>query len=552
MNIFIYLSCYFLLLLSILGYGNFFKKIFFKSQKFSIGYIGIFGIYLLIIISYIFNFFIPLSPTFSLIVFFLGITFFIIFLLESFTNYKKELFSLFVLSVFLIVFILAAKNHDDFPYYHFPYINLLSEFSNSFGIGNFNHGFRTPSSIFYLATLFNLPKTNYNLVHMAPVFFVVFLNSIFINKIYLNFKNKENFYIILLSLFSLALINIFFYRMAEHGTDRTAQILILLLILEIIEFINKPNLDKSLLNKIIILVTLTISLKAFYLIYVVLFFPIIFYQKRRIFFLLHLFKEKILYLSLSFFFILILVNFFNTGCLVYPLSLSCNESLLWAISINEINYMNEWYQLWSKGGASPNFAVENRANYILNFNWVNNWTKIYFFNKVSDYVLGLLFLIIIFCIFFFKKNINYKLKPTNKIIFLYFILLLLTFEWFYYHPALRYGGYHLLALLIFIPISIFLDKNIIFDKKLLLKINILLVIIFIIFFARNVNRINKEIAIYGYNPIKNSSYNDEFKNFTIFERVNKINNCYLNKEPCKDENIFLKKFLNKQLYYKKK
>jgi len=214
--------------------------------------------------------------------------------------------------------------------------------------------------------------------------------------------------------------------------------------------------------------------------------------------------------------------------------------------------MNEWYQLWSKGGASPNFAVENRANYILNFNWVNNWTKIYFFNKVSDYVLGLLFLIIIFCIFFFKKNINYKLKPTNKIIFLYFILLLLTFEWFYYHPALRYGGYHLLALLIFIPISIFLDKNIIFDKKLLLKINILLVIIFIIFFARNVNRINKEIAIYGYNPIKNSSYNDEFKNFTIFERVNKINNCYLNKEPCKDENIFLKKFLNKQLYYKKK
>jgi len=384
------------------------------------------------------------------------------------------------------------------------------------------------------------------------VFFVVFLNSIFINKIYLNFKNKENFYIILLSLFSLALINIFFYRMAEHGTDRTAQILILLLILEIIEFINKPNLDKSLLNKIIILVTLTISLKAFYLIYIVLFFPIIFYQKRRIFFLLHLFKEKILYLSLSFFFILILVNFFNTGCLVYPLSLSCNESLLWAISINEINYMNEWYQLWSKGGASPNFAVENRANYILNFNWVNNWTKIYFFNKVSDYVLGLLFLIIIFCIFFFKKNINYKLKPTNKIIFLYFILLLLTFEWFYYHPALRYGGYHLLALLIFIPISIFLDKNIIFDKKLLLKINILLVIIFIIFFARNVNRINKEIAIYGYNPIKNSSYNDEFKNFTIFERVNKINNCYLNKEPCKDENIFLKKFLNKQLYYKKK
>ena len=552
MNIFFYLSCYFLLLLSILGYGSTFKKIFFRSKKFDIGYIGIFGTFLLIIIAYVFNFFIPLSSIFSLLVFFLGIGFFINFLLESFTSYKKELLGLLVLSIFLIVFILTSKNHDDFPYYHFPYINLLSEFPNSFGIGNFNHGFRTPSSIFYLATLFNLPKTNYNLVHIAPVFFIIFLNSIFINKIYLNFKNKENFYIILLSLFSLALINIFFYRMAEHGTDRTAQILILLLILEMIEFIHKPNLDKSLLNKIIILITLTISLKAFYLIYVILFFPIIFFQKKKIIFLLQLFKEKIFYLCLFFFLILILINFFNTGCLIYPLSLSCNEYLPWAISINEINYMNEWYQFWSKGGAVPNFIVENRANYISNFNWVNNWTKVYFFNKVSDYLLGLLLLTIIFSSFFFQKEVKYKLILPKKIFLLYFILLLLSFEWFYYHPALRYGGYHLLALLIFIPISIFLDKNIIFDKKLLFKINTLLAIIFIIFFSRNINRINKEMSIYSYNPIKNASYNEEFKNFKIFERINKINDCYFKKKLCKSENTFSKKFLNKQLYYKKK
>ena len=338
--------------------------------------------------------------------------------------------------------------------------------------------------------------------------------------------------------------------MAEHGTDRTAQILILLLILEMIEFIHKPNLDKSLLNKIIILITLIISLKAFYLIYVILFFPIIFFQKKKIIFLLQLFKEKIFYLCLFFFLILILINFFNTGCLIYPLSLSCNEYLPWAISINEINYMNEWYQFWSKGGAVPNFIVENRADYISNFNWVNNWTKVYFFNKVSDFLLGLLLLTIIFSSFFFQKEVKYKLILPKKIFLLYFILLLLSFEWFYYHPALRYGGYHLLALLIFIPISIFLDKNIIFDKKLLFKINTLLAIIFIIFFSRNINRINKEMSIYSYNPIKNASYNEEFKNFKIFERINKINDCYFKKKLCKSENTFSKKFLNKHLYYK--
>ena len=38
---------------------------------------------------------------------------------------------------------------------------------------------------------------------------------------------------------SLSTDNIFFYRMAEHGTDRSAQIIILLIFIEIIEFINK-------------------------------------------------------------------------------------------------------------------------------------------------------------------------------------------------------------------------------------------------------------------------------------------------------------------------
>ena len=128
----------------------------------------------------------------------------------------------------------------------------------------------------------------------------------------------------------------------------------------------------------------------------------------------------------------------------------------------------------------------------------------------------------------------------------------MSFEWFYFHPALRYGGYHLLALLIFIPVSIFLDKNIIFDKKLLFKVNILLAIIFIISFSRNINRINKEMAAYSYNPIRNASYNKEFKNLKIFDRINKINDCYFEKKLCEDENIFSKKFLNKQLYYKKK
>ena len=552
MSIYFYLSSYFLLLFSIVGYGNILKLIFFKKEKINLGYLGIFGILFLIIVAYSSNFFIPLSSNFNLFILIVGLIFFIKLLIDSFTNSKKEFFIFSIIFILLIIFILTAKNHDDFPYYHFSYINILTQMPSSLGLGNFNHGFRTPSSIFYLSSFFYLPKTNYNLIHFAPVFFLGFTNFIFINKIYLNLKKKENFYIILLSLFSLALINVFFYRMAEHGTDRSAQIIILLLFIEVVEFIHKEFLDKLLLNKIIILITIAVSLKAFYLIYVLLFLPIIIFQKDKILFLLQLFKNKVFNLCFIFFLILISINYFNTGCIIYPLTFTCNESLMWSIPISEVNIMNEWYHLWSKGGAVKNFEADNRALYISHFNWVNNWINVYFFNKVSDYLLGLFFLVILFSTFFFQKKLKYKIVFTKKTLLLYLILIILFFEWFYNHPALRYGGYHLIALLIFLPVSIFLDNQIIFNKKLFMKINVILIIILITFLSRNINRISKEVRVYNYNFIENASYNENFKNYKILERIKKIKKCTLKNNLCEDENIKSSRIINKHLFYLKK
>ena len=68
-----------------------------------------------------------------------------------------------------------------------------------------------------------------------------------------------------------------------------------------------------------------------------------------------------------------------------------------------------WYELWSKGGAAPNFRVDNPEIYVTNLNWLKNWIDIYFFNKVSDFILGLFVLSLI--IFFFhlkaQKNKNF-------------------------------------------------------------------------------------------------------------------------------------------------
>ena len=125
--------------------------------------------------------------------------------------------------------------------------------------------------------------------------------------------------------------------------------------------------------------------------------------------------------------------------------------------------MNDWYQQWSKAGATPNFRVENPENYITGFNWLENWIDLYFFNKVLDFLLGILITCIILLITFYNKI---KIVKKKKYIFIfYFFIILLFIEWFYNHPTLRYGGYCLIALLFFIPTSLLIEKYNLNSKK---------------------------------------------------------------------------------------
>ena len=138
----------------------------------------------------------------------------------------------------------------------------------------------------------------------------------------------------------------------------------------------------------------------------------------------------------------------------------------WSIPLTQVQHMNNWYELWSKGGAAPNFRIDNPETYIKNFNWVSNWIDIYFFNKVSDFVLGIMFLISIFIFCFRDAFFNRKIiRVDNHVYFVYLLIFVLGIEWFYNHPALRYGGYHIIALLVFIPLAIKLSSSHIDLKK---------------------------------------------------------------------------------------
>ena len=67
--------------------------------------------------------------------------------------------------------------------------------------------------------------------------------------------------------------------------------------------------------------------------------------------------------------------------------------------------------------------MENPEIFIEQFNWVNKWINIYFFNKVSDFLGGLILLsIIIFFSFINKQKVEkFKIKKFENLIILYFI-----------------------------------------------------------------------------------------------------------------------------------
>ena len=530
-DIIIYFLFYFAAIFSVIGYGLLFGEITnIKIVSKNFGYVGLFGLFFLTIYSYISNFFYSHNLLHNSILLFVGFFFFLYSLLIRKNLIKKEIFQL--ISIFLILFIsiLIFKTHDDFPYYHFAYSYYLTQSSSYIGIGPFNHGFRTPSSIFYMNSLFYLPVIKHYLFHLPALMIMGFANSIFIDKIFNSLKKNNINFVTFFSLLSILFVNIFFYRVGEHGTDRSSQILVFILLIEILLLFNFRYILEDKLFKIFILIGLIISLKAFYVLYILFFIPIlIFLTKKDNLIVLKIFKNKFFYFLVIFIFLILLTNFFNTGCLLYPVSITCFPSFIWSFDLEIVNQMNNWYEQWSKAGAGPNFRVDNPQMYIKFFNWVPNWIEIYFFNKVSDFILGTIFLSIVIYLIFNSKTFRKTEDRKSSMVFI--ILFILLIEWFYNHPSLRYGGYVVISSLIFLAISLRLEKKIDLRSNLKNKFQFLILLGFLIFFGRNIDRLLNENEVYAYNPLSQPYYAFDNKFYSIQNRFDKLLKNY---EICKN------------------
>ena len=558
-DLFILFFFYFASIFSTLGYGIYFqKKINIPAKSICLGYSLLIGVFFLLIYSYFSNFFYAHNVYHNLILLFLGL--FLFFFNHINGIFLKKNLNAFVI-LFLLIFIsfLISKSHDDFPYYHFPYTYYLTQNPSLIGIGNFNHGFRTPSSLFYFNSLYYLPIIKYHLFHIGSA--IIYGSAIFVFFSNLKEKLKKNNinYLYFFDLLSLVFILVFFYRLAEHGTDRSAQILIFLIISETFKILILKKITFFEISKLSILFAITISLKAFYFLYGLLLIPLLIIASKKIGYkklMEKIFVNKSLYLSLVLIITVLITNFFNTGCFIYPLLKSCFINFDWSIQTKVIESMALHYENWSKAGMTPNFKIDNPSNYVKDFNWINGWLNRYFFFKVSDFLLGLIFLIGVFLVTFYKKEIVKK-SFNKEILFVYLTIIILLIEWFINHPTLRYGGYSLIAIFIFIPCALLLERfknSVALTKK---KTFIILLIGFTIFIFRNTDRIIKENKKYNYNPFFYPYYKIDNTYFRIENQIDDLINNYYNckngKKICNNNLDYrvIKKF-NKYIFIKKK
>ena len=147
LNFLLLLIAYLFITFSILGYGLFLEKVYEKKQLERFRFYWFIRDIFFNSLFYISHYFVSHNIYHNSIIMIVGFILFIFFYKKIF--FKKNLNILILIFLISFISLLIYKTHDDFHYYHFPYSYYLTEYPALIGIGQFNHGFRTPSSIFY-------------------------------------------------------------------------------------------------------------------------------------------------------------------------------------------------------------------------------------------------------------------------------------------------------------------------------------------------------------------------------------------------------------------
>lgn len=547
------------LIFSVLLSGVFFSKFIFYNKIHSLHLyeIGFLGIFFHTFLATFVHYFLPLNTNINFLIWVIFFCNFLFFFESKSLLRKLNDKKLIILISFFISLVMTIKfrTHEDYGFYHLPYIiNVISE-KIIFGLANLQVQYAWNSTWLNFSSSLNFPIMELKGVLLSNSILYFFLLIFIFDKI-LNFKkenySKLSFYFIVFFIF-YCLIK--FSRLSEHGFDFPANLFLILSFYYFIKLFENRNINSYQKNFIFIffLSILGISIKLSTFISPILILSSFIFLYREKFKFLKI--MNVLILGLCCCFIWLIQQFIYTSCLIPFFEFSCIASIEWynpglANALNDVTgAVNKSFNDYS--------GYLDKNEYIKNFNWVVTWfdrNKIEFAEHFAAIFIPIF---IIISINLYKLNFKNE-KVINSIkypkIFYYTIIIFLFFGlsvWFLKSPVIRFGVPYFYIAIFFISVYFLFYK---FKRNLHIGFLSILIICVAYNLSKNFNRINKVKDSEKYFPqILNINYSSlTINNYEInypdhHEVSTQSNLCWSIPFIChigKGKNIHLKKRMN--------
>ena len=527
----------------------------------------IYGFIFLSFVSLILNFFVPLSKNVNSLFSIILIAYFFNQYLKNRYSYKIYYYFLIITFFSSLILIFSEANRPDSGLYHFPYIKILNDSKIIIGLSNIHFRFGHISIIQYL-NAFNFNHLfGPNGILIPQSIAVVSTICYFFKEFTIELKKNKHPQLIFYLFFSFIFCIYNYNRYGSFGNDAITNIFF---ILTIYEFLKCHKIETAKINSffhLFLISSFTFLLKPFMI--TVFLFPLFLFFNNKIK-IRSIINNKKFYIISLFLLSYIIKNILISGCLIYPMNLTCLNSLKWA---NEERTIQQELsgEAWSKDWSNIDQKnLVKQKDFINDFKWLKIWSK----NHLRV-VLKKIFPFIIFLVLFILYiRLHSKSEPTQNILatrknllFALLVCIVSTLLWFLKFPIYRYGS-GILGASIIVSSTVYLEsKNISKLQPKILKTFLYFMILIIgLVSIKNIKRItnnfdNKYLEYPWPKMYSFSKNNEKLKYSKIFKEdkllfyINRDSLCMYGPSPCTyyyDKNIDLKIVNNYKLYYIKK
>ena len=420
----------------------------------------------------------------------------------------------------LAVSTISTGLHYDAALYHIHYQNWIRSEKIVLGLANFHPRFGFSSIYDYISSFFWLDNNFVILHYLNLSFLVVFFCFLLSNVI----SKKNNLFFPSVFLLLFGILDNFGFNGGRNGflyiegvgkQDLAFAVVFLISNLLIINSIvqNKYNNQEFFFFSILVLFSIQLRING--LLSLMLLFYYYFKLKNK--------NYKVILPSSFLGFLWVVKNFLLTGCLLYPIEITCLSNLSWYSSGDAL--------AWKMDTASfHNRLITNRSL----ISWFNSWADSQFNIGVAKNFIISLFIIFSLKILFLKTSS--KVSFTNKAIVFSYLIISYLF-WIYNAPGIRLGmGLFLLTIAVFGLSNLEYKYDMKLNRLIESKYVVISIFMFCVIFMPRVNKYseflneplyNKKIEIFNSATIPNP--NGGYGVVPTFER-SKEETCGLNLE----------------------